>query len=274
MRLLSLSILIVIIFSCTPQISKKSTKTLHQANKSIHLLLRSEAYATFNGSILVAKKGNIIIQQNYGYTDFNKTSLITNESKFNIGSAAKEIPAVALLELINEGKLDYNDPINKYLTYLPSWSKNITIKDLLFYKSGLPQMDLLVANSDEHAINEIIKIESLLFEPGSNYLYSNWNNFLQAKMVEAVLNVDFQFYIKEKYFDPLKMNGAIYNSNPPRTTKNITKSYDRVNGDDAQHNPNYKNFELCFGPLYMTPADLLKWVDYVQFKYRKKRKRY
>ncbi len=238
-------------------------------NEAIRQLVHSGSHSTFNGSVLVAKNGKIIAAQSRGFIDIERTALITSESRFNIGSAAKEIPGIAILDLVNEGKLSYQDNLRLYLEDLPAWSMKVTIKDLLFYESGLPDMNLLTANSDENAIKEIKKMDSLMFEPRSNYLYSNWNNFLQAQIVEKVVGSDFQSYIKRKYFDRLKMSGAVYTSNPPKITKNITKSYNRLNGDDASNNPVFKHFELCFGPLYKRPVDLLKWVEYVQAKYKK-----
>lgn len=255
--------------SCSSKITKDKAGRVAVINEAIRELLHSDIYLNFNGSILVAKNGKIIAEQSYGFVDINKTALITSESRFNVGSAAKEIPGIAILDLIAEGKLSYQDNLSNYLDYLPSWSRKITIRDLLFYESGLPHMNLLTSNSDKNAINDIKKIDSLLFEPRSSYLYSNWNNFLQAQLVETVVGIDFQSYIKRRYFDPLKMYGAIYTSNPPKITKNITKSYHRLIGDDALNNSNFKHFELCFGPLYMTPQDLLKWVEYVRIKYQK-----
>lgn len=239
-----------------------------ELNRTIKKLISIHGQGQFNGSILLAKGPHILLRQHHGFIDIQKTKLIDGQSRFNIGSAAKEIPAMAILDLIEKGKVDYKDTIAQYLDHLPPWAGRITIRDLLFYESGLPPINFLTSNSDDHAKRDLKKIDALLFEPGEGYLYSNWNNFLQAKIVESVVKMDFRLWAKQYFFDPLEMNDAVYTSNPPDITNNITRSYSQEYGDDILNNPRFKHFELCYAPLYMTTMDLFKWIEYVHQKYQ------
>lgn len=258
--------LLIITGSCGIKHQKALDK--REINEDIQALITIGSAGPFSGSLLVAQDGEIFVQQNYGFIDFEKSASITNQSRFNIGSAAKEVSSVAILDLIERGKLDYADPVNEYLDYLPKWAEKVTIRDLLYYKSGLPPVDFLKTKTDELAIKELQRLDALTFEPGTDYLYSNWNNFLQAKIVESIVGMDFPSWVKQQFFDPLGMQGAFYGSTLPSVTENITKAFSQHYGDDVANHPNFKIFELCYAPLYMTPEDLFKWVEYVSRKYQ------
>lgn len=90
-----------------------------------------------------------------------KSAPITGQSRFNIGSACKEIPGLAILELIEQGKLDYKDKVDRFLDYLPDWAGRITIEDLLFYRSGLPPIDFRSSNNDENTVKDLQKVDQL-----------------------------------------------------------------------------------------------------------------
>lgn len=222
----------------------------------------------FNGSILVARGNSVLFRQHYGYIDFDKSKLIDDHSRFNIGSIAKELPAVAILELVEKGELRYEDRLGELLPELPDWAEKISVSDLLFYESGLPGLNLLTANTDEKALRELKQLDALPTEPGTKYLYSNWNNLLQAAIVETLVQEDFQAWVSKQYFQPLEMGSAIYAKNPPEITENMTRSYSAAYGDDAKNNPNFKKFHLSYAPLYLTTLDLFKWMEFVHAKSR------
>ncbi len=234
------------------------------------IILDNEFDADFNGSILVGLGTDILLRQHYGFVDIEKSASINNRSKFNVGSGAKEIPAMALIVLIEEGRISCGDTINKFLTSLPLWAGKITVENLLFYESGLPHMNFLTSSSDESTFRDLAKIDTLLFDPGTRYLYSNFNNFLQAKIVEHVVGSDFRSWVKSNFFQPLEMSGAVYTSNPTNIALEMTKSWSGEFGDDEDSNPDFKQFELCYGPLYMTTLDMFKWMVFVQNKYIKR----
>lgn len=257
--------LMIIFGSCG--VNRQIKRAKQKINADIQALISEKAAGPFSGSILVARGGSVFVRQNYGFTDIEKTAPITDQSRFNIGSAAKEVSAFAILHLIEQGKLAYTDPINRHLDSLPSWAEKVTIRDLLFYESGLPTLNFLSAKTDELAIRDLRAIDTLEFAPGTAYLYSNWNNFLQAKIVEAIVGVNFQSWIQDNFFDPLGMDGALYSATIPEVTENMTKAFSQAYGDDIANNPNFKSFELCYAPLYMTPQDLFNWVEYVCQRY-------
>ncbi|PHN05292.1 serine hydrolase domain-containing protein [Flavilitoribacter nigricans] len=244
--------------------------TRKKLNDSVReTVLQPSERGSFNGSILVARGSRILVQQHYGFVDLQRSAPISEHSRFNIGSAAKEVAGFAVLHLIREGKIRYSDPVSRFLPDLPAWADRVSVQDLIFYRSGLPNLNFYTSTSDANTLRDLRQIEHLLFEPGSDYLYSNLNNFLQAQIVASVTGVDYQRWVEKHFFEPLRMDGALFAGNPPGDIPNLTKAYSARYGDDILDNPQYKHFDLCYAPIYMTPADLFKWISYVQEVYEK-----
>ncbi len=240
---------------------------LNSVNREIQNLVNETSKLTFSGSILVAKEGEEIIRQHYGWTNIDSVELIDSHSRFNVGSLAKEIPAISILDLILEAQLSYDDVVDKFIKNLPEWSKKITILNLLFYESGLPPINFRMVQNDQQALDLLARMTRLPCEPGSRYLYSNWNNFLLAKIVEEVTHTDFETWVHENYFDKLGIKNSSYDSTAPEETCNMTRAFTQRFGDDEAGNPNFKKFKLCYAPLYMTIQDVNRWIEFIFSKY-------
>ncbi len=230
-------------------------------------MILSQGDSMFNGAILVMKDGKEIVRQNYGAVDFEKTGDIDDNSRFNVGSLSKELPAIAILDFILKGKLSYENTLHKYIDGLPQWAERVTIKDILFYTSGLPPLDFSKSSTDEKALIELGKIDTLMFSPGEGYLYSNWNNFLQAQIIESLSGQDFRTFILNEYINHLSIENSFYDSSSPRERNNMTRSYSETWGDDEYNYARFNIFELSYGPLYMTNMDLAKWIEYIGKRY-------
>ena len=114
------------------RVSKKIDKIFSRAKKR----------HDFNGSILVAKKGQILINKEYGYANFRKKILIDSISSFQLASVSKQFTAAAILILYEQKKLDLNDLVTEYFPGFPY--PKITIKQCLSHTSGLPKYFWLV----------------------------------------------------------------------------------------------------------------------------------
>lgn len=222
-------------------------------------------FREFNGSILVSCSDTSFIKS-YGWTDFSKTRALKEESRFNVGSLAKEIPGIIILDLIIEGSLKFDDKIDQFLGDIPESIKSITIEDLLFYKSGMPILDLNTIRNDLQA-KKILPSITLEIEPGSNYLYSNWNNLLQVYLIEEVLNSNYNTIVTSKYFAPLKIKNSFFGRTKNQVTHNMTKSFSNQFGNDEDGNPKFKDFQFSFGPLFMTIGDIFLWIEHIGSRY-------
>lgn len=102
---------------------------------------RADAYirsAGIQGSVLLAKGGNIILARGYGLANIELGVANKPETKFRLGSITKQFTATAILQLQEQGKLTVTDPISKYIPDSPAAWSNITVHHLLTHTSGIP----------------------------------------------------------------------------------------------------------------------------------------
>ncbi len=230
------------------------TETKTQVNQINELMTTSYERGLFNGNVLVAKKGKIIYQKSFGFTDETKKTPLTKNSIFNFGSIAKEFNAVAIMMLVERGQLNLDDPISKYNLDLPKWSEKVTTRHLINYASGIPRIEnkMIVPKNDEEAW-KILKItDTLLFEPGKGYRYDNGNVFLQRRIIEKVTGMTFQDFVTKNILKPLKMTNSIFDAKSDY--KNRTSCYDM---------DNVRCLEMKFisGWLWLDINDMYKWID-------------
>lgn len=217
MRVISQTILyvfLILIIGCKEHSIESFLNEQHQKGK-------------FNGSVLVVKNDKILYKESHGYSDGSKTTLLNNGYLFNIGSIYKEFPAVAIIQLKEKNLLKLDDKINKYLIGLPEWSNQISIKNLLLYSSGLPKVDWNkyfnnnLDVSDEDLKKDLIQIETLEFQPGLDYLYTNYSPILLIEIIEAITGQKFKDYAKENLFIPNNLNNITIKSQYPYKDKTL-----------------------------------------------------
>jgi CubicO group peptidase (beta-lactamase class C family) len=218
-------IITIALFSCNPQ-----SKTLKNQNEYVQNLdsLITEYFEKgfFNGNILVAKNNSVIYQKSFGFTDGSQQTKLNSNSIFNIGSIAKEYNGVAIMMLQERGLLNLNDTISKLDLGLPDWSKKVTISHLLNYVSGVPKMDIKnYPRNDEEAWTILRSVDTLLFEPETEFYYDNSNVFLQKRIVEKVTGLSYQEFVLENIIKPLKMTNTVID--PKSNYPNRTFCYDK-----------------------------------------------
>lgn len=182
--------------------------------KDIHTYLQKvEATGKLNGNVLVIKNDTVLYENSFGYKEGTKTKKLNKHHRFNIGSIYKEFPAVAIIQLRDQGKLQLDDKLSKYIQDLPEWSHQVTIKSLLQYSSGLPKIKFgeYFSNgftvTDELIMNDLKKIKKLEFEPETDYLYTNYSPQLLMMIVESISQQKFQSYVQLNLFDKYQLNG-------------------------------------------------------------------
>ena len=218
-------------------------------NQDLDFLLKSaNGIGLFNGNIIVSQNGKIIYQNQFGFTDYTKSKKLSWESTMPIGSITKEFNSTGILFLAEKGKLNLEDKVSDYLTYLPSWSTKIQIKHLLAYTSGLPR---IVKNTDSEYLSALHTIEKLEFEPGTGFIYSNANVFLQQEIIKKITNLSYDDFLKKMLFKDLKISGGIIPENAI-LTPNMAGSFD----NDFKET----TFIHGGGEMYFSITDLYNWV--------------
>ena len=248
---------------------------LQSAAQSDTLLLPPTAAHPFNGVVLLADNGTVWHQQAYGYRRFEVQEPLQPTDIFELASVTKQFTAMIMVLLQQEGLLQYDDLVERYLS-LPY--KGITIRHLLTHTSGLPDYQALM---DKHwdkryvaGNDDILRYLNRYhprrqFAPGQRYEYSNTGYVLLASIAEKVSGRDFITLCREWIFKPLGMTDTdIRTPDEKRGLQRLAPGYQYV-AAKQRHVPAdsfpSSNYTIWLGNrkgpgrISSTAQDLLKW---------------
>jgi CubicO group peptidase (beta-lactamase class C family) len=201
-----------------------SAQSQSQLKQIDSLIQTANSRGVFNGAILIAKKGKVIYQKAWGFADATKTKPLTIDMLFDIGSISKEFNGAAIMLLKEQGKLQLEDPVSKYIAGLPVWADKIQLKHLLNYTSGLPGFSAQSDETDTQLLAHLQSLQALSFEPGTAYIYAYANVVLQKRIIEKVSGLTYADFIDRYIFKPSAMAHSIIDADLSRP--DIAKSFD------------------------------------------------
>ncbi|CAN5319350.1 hypothetical protein BH09BAC1_BH09BAC1_13530 [soil metagenome] len=224
--------------------------------------------ARFNGTILVAERGEILYRGALGYGNFDTKDTLTLDAPFQLASVSKPITAIAVLQLFEQGKINLDYAVQYYIPELPH--SNITVRHLLTHRSGISRYmwlgdahwkdkDGALSNCDmldlfaQHGL-------PLEFTPGTKFVYNNSNYALLALLVEEITGNDFDDYVRQNIFLPLGMkNSFIYTKCKQIEIPNKVLGYvSGGKGKFGEVNNDYLNGVTGDKGVYSSVEDLFK----------------
>lgn len=167
-------------------------------------------------ALLVAYDGEMIIGKGYGLSDVKNSIPMTQHTNLRMASVSKQFTALCILALVDQGKVSLQDSVTKYLAY-PIF-KNMQIEHLLNHTSGLPDYyEHFEEGWDQNNILENREVlewlatnPPLVFEPGTQWEYSNTAYLMVALIVEEASGMEFSEFAKKFVFSPAGMNSTTY----------------------------------------------------------------
>ena len=222
----------------------------------------------FSGTVAVGKNDSIIFEGAYGYANRETGLKMQTKTKINLGSINKSFTAVAICQLIQEGKLSYSDTLETYLPEFAELSKGrITIEQILTHTAGLGNFrtnEEYLRNKDRIFTTEELlpytMMESLLFEPGTDNSYSNSGFVILGAIIERVAQKDYFDYIDQRVFTPAGMESSTYKYDP--NDEGFAKGYiiegDRNFIDNKELLP---PVGCSAGGGYSTASDMLRFMN-------------
>ncbi|QOY89732.1 serine hydrolase [Paludibaculum fermentans] len=221
----------------------------------------------FNGAILVAKDGKIVLSKGYGMANFEWSEPVTPDTKFRLGSITKQFTAMAVLLLSDQGKLKLDDPVCNYVAPCPDAWKPITIHHLLTHTSGIPNFTnfpeyaktMTLASPPAESLKKFLD-KPLDFAPGSSFNYSNSGYVLLGYIIEKVTGGSYADYLRKNILSPLGMNDTGYDDTVTVLPRRAA-GYERT-GTTLQ-NAKFLDMSIphAAGSLYSTTLDLMKWDE-------------
>lgn len=228
-----------------------------QANSFYSNFLNS---GSFNGSILVAKNGQVIMEKYQGKANFSTNEPIDAQTGFHLASVSKTFTAMAILQMWEQGQLSLDEDIRRYYPSFPY--VGITIRMLLTHRSGLPNYAYFMKTTNRQLIftnDDVINFmianrpkES--YRPNTAFQYCNTNYVLLASIIEKISGSSYPDYMRDHVFTPLGMNNTYVCSR-----ENITQVPVSYTAGNRPYT--IENFDAIYGDknIYSTARDLLKW---------------
>jgi len=258
MKYLRLSVFFVFAFFCSAIYAQDET-----ADKVTALFEHLDDGMQPGAAVMVVKDGNVVYSGGFGYANVEERIRIDENSTFRLGSVSKQFTAMAIMVLVDEGKLDYDDLVIEYIPELRSYP-GVTIRHLLTHTSGVPDYydsfdpsSGMPTNADVPAYIEAM--DGPVFAPGEKYEYSNPAYELLPLIVEKVSGKSFADFSAEHVFAPAGMDDSlIYDQTEPEIANRVW-GYE-PDGDDFELNDyDELNYLGGSGGMYATLEDFFAW---------------
>ena len=226
------------------------------------------AYANPAGpgaSVLVVRDGKTVLARSYGMADVEARIAATPHTNYRLASLTKQFTASAIMLLKEDGRLRYDDPIDRYLPDLPPAARGVTIRMLLTHTSGLWAYEDFVPDSQTTQVHDadvprlIAHADSGYFPPGSAYRYSNTGYALLALIVERASGQRFATFLHDRIFAPLGMRGTVAYENGVSTVADRAFGYTVDSGRVTRTDQSSTSAVLGDGGIYTSVDDLAKW---------------
>lgn len=232
-----------------------------KADKLVSRMIDNNEHAL---SVLVAKGDEIVYQKTIGYANAEKKIMADNTTIFRIGSVSKQFYASAILKLVEEGKINLDDPLTKYIKDFPRGDE-VTIHHLLTHTSGIKsytdEPEFIDNVADPIEIEKLMtKIKTLGydFDPGASWKYNNSAYAIIGYIVAQVSGMTADEFLAKNVFNPadMKRSGIYYND---KKYENEALGYSNATGTVQRSLDWDMTWAGGAGNLYSTAEDLLKW---------------
>jgi len=223
-------------------------------------------------AVLVIRDGKPVYQHGYGITDLRRRNKINEHTNFRLASVSKQFTAMAVMLLVHDGKLRYEDRLTQIFPDFPSYGNSITIRNLLNHTSGLLDYEDLMAQpyrsatqgdirqiQDSDVLDLLKKQRSTKFVPGSRWDYSNSGYVVLGQVVEKVSGESFGDFLHDRIFTPLGMNHTIAYQRGKNEVANRAYGHAQENGVWQETDQSPTSATLGDGGIYSSLTDLAMW---------------
>lgn len=228
----------------------------------------------------VVRNGKIVLLKSFGTAEVQNSVPATNKSVFPINSCTKAFTGVAIMQLVEEGKIDLSAPVSRYLDGLPAEWQPVTIRQLLTHASGLPNILRVLdpvtngfGNSlDEEAAWTKTKALPMAFPTGERFSYNQTNYALLGKIIDKLSEKPFAQFFSERQFQPAGMPGTGFGDSRD-VVPNMVQTYRYVRKLDGQKynedklTNNYAEFppfRRTASGMNSTAEDIANWIIALQ----------
>jgi len=227
-------------------------------------------------AVLVHKNGRTVFERGYGVGDLCLKAQIDAHTNFRLASFTKQFTAMAIMLLVHDGKLRYDQTLSEVFPDFPAYGKSITIRNLLNHTAGLPDYEDLMDMPEKRngatwspqkqiqdaEVLELLKKEKAgKFVPGTTWSYSNSGYFVLGLIVSKVSGKPYVDFLHARIFAPLKMDHTMVFQKGTNEVVNRAFGHSRENNTLKETDQSSTSATLGDGGIYSNLADLAKWDD-------------
>lgn len=221
----------------------------------------------FNGVVLVAEQGKVRYSKALGTANIVTHEPLTLHSAFNLASVSKQFMALMIMKLQEQGKLQYDEPVQTYLPDFPY--AGISVRDLLNHTSGLPEyfdlaqqylgpLDTLTNDGMLQLLHQYKP--ALVFQPGDRWQYCNTGYVLLGSIITRVSGMPIEQFFDQQIAKPLKLKDTyIYYHKSSTLPHNRVFGFKRENGKNSPDDLIRLDGVVGDGNVYASATDLLAW---------------
>ena len=219
-------------------------------------------------AVLVRQNGRTIFERGYGVRELRSFGRIDTKTDFRLASFTKQFTAMAVMLLVHDGKLRYDQRLTGIFPDFPAYGREITIRHLLTHTSGLPDYEDLMTGTawtSEHQIQDADVLELLKrqssgkFAPGASWAYSNSGYVVLGLIVARVSGKTYGEFLRDRIFQPLHMNGTLAYVKGRNTVPERAYGHTRQDSQFIETDQSSTSATLGDGGVYSNLEDLAKW---------------
>jgi CubicO group peptidase (beta-lactamase class C family) len=257
-----------------PAMAQSSTRELAEKIDSAFSGIASANTPGF--AVLVKKNGQIVFEKGYGVRDLRSRTSIDAQTNFRLASFTKQFTAMAIMLLVHDGKLRYDQSLTEIFPEFPAYGKHITVRNLLNHTGGLPDYeDLMDAVektkgpvwSPEKQIQDAEVLQLLekesqgKFAPGTKWEYSNSGYVILGLIVAKVSGKSFGDFLHDRIFAPLKMSHTLVFEKGKNEVINRAYGHSKKANTFLETDQSSTSATQGDGGIYSSLEDLSKWDD-------------
>lgn len=223
-------------------------------------------------AVLVIKNGQKVYERGFGVTDLRTLHPIDSQTNFRLASVTKQFTAMAIMLLVHDGKLRYDDHLTDVFPDFPAYGRSITIRNLLNHTSGLQDYEDLMTSYDssvpedqlrqiqDSEVLELLKQQkSTKFLPGSKWAYSNSGYVVLGLIVQKISGKPFVKFLHDRIFLPLKMSDTVAYQKGKNEINHRAYGCSLEGGHWKQTDQSTTSATLGDGGVYSSLDDMAKW---------------
>lgn len=224
-------------------------------------------------AVTVRRNGRTVSQRGYGVRELRSFRRIDAETNFRLASVTKQFTAMAIMLLVHDNKLRYDEPITDIFPEFPSYGRSITIRHLLTHTSGLPDYEELMEKQsgqhwsadyqirDREVLTLLEKQSNGKFQPGTSWAYSNSGYVLLGLIAAQSAGQPFDELLRDRIFNPLGMTHTVVFIEGKNSVKNRAYGHTKEGDTFIETDQSATSATLGDGGIYSNLDDLAKWDD-------------